>query len=84
MKVGIRYVVTKGSDDGTFSPGDHISLAEDGSITCQEAFGWINACDVAAAIKGMEAEIDWEWVESMKKKLRDQLAILDDLPGILP
>lgn len=41
MKTGIRYIVTKGSDDGTFQAGDHIWLLGDGSVACIEAQGWI-------------------------------------------
>ena len=67
----MRYIVTKESDDGTFEVGDHIWLNADGSISCMEACGWIDADDVAEAEKGMEIEIDQEWVDRQKKKFRE-------------
>lgn len=77
MEVGKRYVVTKPSDDGTFEVGDHISMNASGSINNLEAQGWIDACDVAEATKGMVVEIDHQWVEQRKKKLIEELAALD-------
>ena len=77
MEIGKRYVVTKASDDGTFCVGDHITINKGGSINCREAQGWIDACDVPEAIKGMEVEIDREWVEMRRKKLQEELAELD-------
>lgn len=77
MEVGKRYIVTKPSDDGTFEFGDHISMNADGSINNREAQGWIDACDVTEATKGMEAEIDKHWVEQRKKNLLEELASLD-------
>lgn len=77
MEVGKRYVVTKPSDDGTFEVGDHISMNAGGSINNREAQGWIDACDVAEATKGMEVEIDYQWVDQRKKKLLEELAALD-------
>ena len=77
MEVGKRYVVTKPSDDGTFEIGDHISMNADGSINDLEAQGWIDSCDVDEATKGMEVEIDKQWVEQRKKKLLEELASLN-------
>ena len=77
MEVGKRYVVTKPSDDGTFEIGDHISMNADGSIIDREAQGWIDSCDVDEATKGMEVEIDKQWVEQRKKKLLEELASLN-------
>lgn len=80
MKISIipgkMYVVTKPSDDGTFEVGDHISMNEDGSINNREAQGWVDACDVAEATKGLEVEIDKQWIEHRKKKLIAELASL--------
>ena len=77
MEVGKRYVVTKPSDDGTFEIGDHISMNADGSINNREAQGWIDSSDVDEATKGMEVEIDKQWVEQRKKKLLEELASLN-------
>lgn len=76
MEVGKRYVVIKASDDGTFEVGDHISLNSDGSITDREAGGWIDECDVVEAMKGVEVEIDTQWIERRKKKLLAELGVL--------
>lgn len=77
MEIGKRYVVTKASDDGTFVEGDHISMNADGSINCREAQGWIDTPDVAEATKGMKFEIDNNWAEMRKAKLRAELAALE-------
>ena len=76
MEVGKRYIVTKASDDGTLEVGDHVSLNSDGSITCREAQGWIEACDVEAATKGAVIEVDNEWVKQRKNKLIAELKTL--------
>ena len=77
MEIGKRYIVTKASADGTFEVGDHINMSECGDINCREAQGWIDACDVPASTKGMEVEIDQEWIEMRRKKLQEELAALD-------
>ena len=77
MDIGKRYVVTKPSDDGTFEVGDHIYMTSDGAISCIEAQGWIDACDVPEAIRGMDIEIDVEWIKRQKKKLLDALANIE-------
>lgn len=79
MKVGVRYIVTKSSDDETFEVGDHITLAEDGSINCREAQGWIDALDVEEATKGMEFEIDKVWYETKKSNLLKELELLNNI-----
>lgn len=68
MKTGIRYIVTKGSDDGTFQAGDHIWLLGDGSVACIEAQGWIPDQDVQQAMTGVAYEIDRAWAQ---RKLAD-------------
>lgn len=75
--VGKRYIVTRGSDDGTFEIGDHINVTADGSIICLEAQGWIDACDAVNAAKGMTVEIDHEWITMRKNQLRAELEALD-------
>jgi hypothetical protein len=44
MKVGLPYVVVKGSR-GIFNVGDRISMASDDSINCIEAQGWLGKED---------------------------------------
>ena len=77
MKPGIRYVVTKASDDETFEVGDHITLHEDGTILCTEAQGWIAKEDVEDAMKGMECEIDRKFIERKRAALERAIAALD-------
>lgn len=66
MKPGMRYIVTKASDDETFQIGDHIRLEPNGAILCIEALGWVDADDVPAALVGMEYTPD---IEYAKRKL---------------
>lgn len=81
MKVGLRYVVTKASDDGTFNVGDHIWPEQDGSISCREAGGWVDEADVPEAIKGVETTIDREWANTklagLSKEYNDLVALLE-------
>lgn len=63
MKVGMRYIVTKGSADGTLQTGDHISLNEDGTVSCIEAMGWIEKDHVQEAMAGIEYEPDRAWAQ---------------------
>ena len=79
MKIGAWYVVTKGSDDGTFEVGDHISLCVDGAIACKEAQGWIDAKDAADAMRGVEVIVDSEWILTRRSRLLADLAKLEEL-----
>jgi hypothetical protein len=79
MKTGIRYIITKNSDDGTFEAGDRILLSKDGSIICADARGWIDKEDVEEAIKGMEYKADQAWVEAEREKLNRQIKQLEEL-----
>jgi hypothetical protein len=79
MLPNIRYVVTKTSDDGTFEVGDHIKLLENGEIACIEAKGWIDAEDVPEATKGMECEIDQDYIDRQKARLTAELEALNKL-----
>jgi len=58
MIPGVRYIVTKQSDDGTFELNDHIGMNEDGSIMISETGGWLTADAVEEATKGMEVVIN--------------------------
>lgn len=63
MNPGVRYIVTKGSTDGTFQTGDQIWLDGDGTVSCRQALGWIEAADVAEAMAGVEYEPDRAWAQ---------------------
>ena len=76
MKQGLRYVVTKESDDGTFGVGDHIWMCVNWDVASREEQGWIDKADVEEATRGMEVEVDSEWAERRRKKLLQELAEL--------
>ena len=73
VNTGRRYVVIKESNNGTFVVGDHIRFNEDGSISCLEAQGWVDTCDVAEATAGMLVKIDKKWIRLKKRKLLKEL-----------
>ena len=77
LKTGLRYVVTRGSDDGTLRMGDHVALAKDGALLCGEAWGFIPPEDVEEALQGAVLEIDPTWLEKQKQKARDLLTKLE-------
>lgn len=79
MKIGVKYIVTKESDDGTFKVGEHIMFNKDMTISCFEAQGWIEKEDVPEAIKGMECEIDKEWLLKRRRKAEAELSFLESL-----
>lgn len=73
MKINGHYVVTKGSDDGTFELGDHLVKYENGDIGCKEAAGWITASEIEKhnVSKGIEVEVDKQYYEKIQKQLDD-------------
>jgi len=72
LEPGARYIVTKGSDDGTLEVGDHIWLERD-LIHCREAQGWIAPEDTAEAMQGVEVMIDDQWYKSRISRLTEEL-----------
>lgn len=77
MRPGMRYVVTRGSDDGTFVAGDHIWMLSDGDIMCKEAAGWQEAADLPEVTLGMLVEVDAAWVERHRSRLQAELAAIE-------
>ena len=73
MERGMRYVVTKDSDDGTFVVGDKIELLHDNAVGNWTVGGWIDEVDVQEATAGMEVEIDTVWLNRKKDVLQKQL-----------
>ena len=73
MEQGMRYIVTKDSDDGTFVVGDKIELLHDNAVGNWTVGGWIDAVDVPEATAGMEVEIDTVWLNRKKDVLQKQL-----------
>ena len=77
MKHGIRYIVTKGSDDGTFAVGDKVWLLDNGDLMCKPSLGdlggWIQKSTIKKCIQGMEYEVDAEWAARRKAKLLAEL-----------
>ena len=81
MKPGTRYVVTKPSDDGTFTVGEHVKINSDGAISCNE--GWVEPSDVAEAVVGMEVEIDIYLLISKLVVMQTSLDEIDDALTVL-
>lgn len=73
MEQGMRYIVTKDSNDGTFVVGDKIELLHDNAVGNWTVGGWIDAVDVQEATAGMEVEIDTVWLNRKKDVLQKQL-----------
>lgn len=68
---GVRYKVTKASNDGTLQVNDQISRADDGSIICHdEDGGWLDKKDVAEALEGVDMAIDIEYGRRRLSMLR--------------
>lgn len=79
LLLNIPYRVTRRSKDRTFELGDHICRLSDGAILCTEQGGWIDAKDVKAALVGVNAEVDREWLEGKVDHLRRELAALESI-----
>ena len=79
MEIGLKYIVTKSSYDQSFVKGDHITLQENGDISCIEASGWIEKRDVAEATKGMEYSIDMKWIKQQEQVMLKKLKKLGKL-----
>ena len=79
LKTGLRYIVTRGSDDGTLLDGDRIQMDIDGALLCAEAKGFIPPEEAAEALQGAVLEIDKEWLEKEKQKAMDLLTKLESL-----
>ena len=69
LEPGKRYVVTKGND--TLEKGDHIWLET--NICCKEAGGWLSEEDAEEGMKGVEFELDMEWIARRKAQLEKEL-----------
>ena len=41
MKIGVPYVVTKGTWDETLQVGDKVKMEEDGYLMCKQGGGWL-------------------------------------------
>lgn len=82
MRVGTRYIVVKGSDDGTFCVGDHLRLSTNGDVCCIEASGWIPGEVAAEAMIGMRVEVDAAWIARRKLELLAELISLDELGAV--
>ena len=68
MKVGVLYVVTKSSDNGSFQKGNHIKLYGDGMINRQEDAMWFDKEETSVATFGMEVTVDIGFLEKQLKE----------------
>jgi len=78
LESDVRYIVTKGSDDGTLEVGDHIWLERD-LIHCREAQGWIAPEDTAEAMQGVEVAVDEQWLKTRIRRTMADLIVLGRL-----
>ena len=69
MKVGVPYIVTRDSNDGSFISSDQITLLENGAIINQQAEGWLDEDDLSDATSGMECELDTDRIQRRKDRL---------------
>ena len=77
MKVGVPYMVTRESDDGSLVVGDQITLLPDGSLGNLQAEGWLEADDLLDAVAGAEFEVDRDRIQRRKESLLRRLAALE-------
>jgi len=84
MKPGIRYIVTRDSENQEFQIGDRITLYPDGSIGNRAACGWMPAKDVPEATRGMLYEIDAKWAANRRAELDAELADLSTIRSTKP
>lgn len=82
MILKTRYIVTKASNDGTFTVGDQVWLLEDGSIMSRQMEGWIDPHEVPAATKGWKIEVDKNWRDACIAKLRAEVAELEGVADV--
>lgn len=79
MRVGVPYIVTRDSNDGSFISCDQITLLENGAIINQQADGWLDEDDLSDATSGMECEVDRARIQRRKDRLLKRLADLEAL-----
>ena len=83
MKTGLRYVVTKGSEFQC-QVGDIVKLSRDGRIKNLSAGSELlryflpeDDKEYEEVMRGLEVEVDKEWVASRRRKALAILAMLD-------
>lgn len=76
LESGVRYIVTKGSDDGTLMIGEHVWLDNGGCLQSREGQGWIDPENVAEVLIGVEVAIDREWLAACTRKMIREIAEL--------
>lgn len=73
LERGIRYIVTKGSDDETLAAGDHIWIDGNDCLCSREGQGWIDREDVAEVLEGVQVAIDNQWLAARAQKVIDDI-----------
>jgi len=73
LTIGVRYKVTKQSDDETFIVEDIIERNDENDILGYNASGWIDAKNVEKAIKGLEVELHKEYAVKRILKLHEEI-----------
>lgn len=82
MILKTRYIVTKASNDGTFTVGDQVWLVDDGSVMSRQMEGWIDPPEVPAATEGWKIEVDENWLNARIAKLRAEIAKLERVANV--
>lgn len=81
MKVDIPYIVTKASDDESFSIGDRIVLWNDESLLNRDSpIGWLEPEDISETIIGMECKVD---VNQLQQMIKEKTTVLNNLQMVL-
>lgn len=75
MKVGVRYVVTKGGL--TLFVGEHVCLRKDGCLESEEAMGWLIP-DEWSKLRN-EIKLDVEYYHKKKARLQEEIKGVDAL-----
>lgn len=82
MKVGLRYIVTQPSVNAEFQAGDRIRLLDNGDVLNLTLSGWMLAEHLEEGTRGMELELDKEWLQAQHYETAQRLlALSKELAG---
>jgi len=81
MKIGCRYIVTKGSKFGEFEHGDNVQLLSDGTMFNRTAAGWMVRDDWEQGFDDVEVAIDYEHANRLIARLEAELIVLKQYHG---
>jgi hypothetical protein len=73
LTIGVRYKVTKQSDDETFLLNEIIERNDNSDILGYDAAGWIDTKDVEQTLKGLEVELHKDYAVKRILKLHEEI-----------